>query len=264
MALKFAANLSTMFKEHPSILSRYQAAKDAGFKGVEATYVYDQPLNELVSAKTKSGLEQVLINTFPGNLEAGELGHAALPSRTKDFHDALELSIKYCKALECKRLHILAGKSLKGIIDTAMSPVYLENLKTAAERLAKEDIVGVIEPINSISVPGYFLNNFDEGLKYVKAVNSPNLKLQLDIFHLQHICGNLTNRIKELLPFVGHIQIAQVPDRHEPNSDGEINFKYIFQLLQNYNYDGWIGCEYFPQADTVKGLNWIQEFGLSL
>jgi len=260
MALKFAANITTMFKEHANVLDRYQAAKLAGFKGVEFTFLYELPVEAIVEAKLKSGLEQVLINSYPGNLAANELGKAALPSCVKEFEESLELSIKYCKALDCKRLHIMAGRSTPGIIDAGMGPVYLENLKHAAQRLTKEGIVGVIEPINSYTIPGYFLNSFKQATEVLDKVNSPNLKLQLDMFHLQHICGSLTNRIKELLPYIGHIQIAQVPDRHEPDSEGEINYDYIFKLLESLGYDGWIGCEYVPKGDTVEGLKWFQRY----
>lgn len=263
--LRFAANLSMMFvAETPHILERYELARAAGFKAVECAFLYGECQADAVAAKRKSGLRQVLINSFPGNLTAGELGLAAVPHREDEFRQTLETSIDYCKVLDCDKLHIMAGKMTSDTSDrTAMERTYLENLKFAAKRLEKEGILGLIEPINNISVPNYFLNDFDDAIRYIEEVNSSKLKLQLDVFHLQHITGNLTHKIKEYFPYVGHIQVAQVPLRSEPDSPGEIRYDYVFQLLQELDYDGWIGCEYIPRGKTDDGLHWVQKYGFT-
>lgn len=264
MPLKFAANLSFMFKEHASLLDRYAAAKKAGFRAVECAFPYEFSIEQVVKAKTESGLQQVLINSWPGDLSKEDRGLAAIPGRQEEFKTTLETSIEYAKALDCTRLHIMSGKAMPLLKDAAMGKVFEDNLKLAADRLEKEGIVGLIEPINHYSVPHYHMNNFDEAVRLIKKINSSSLKLQMDLFHLQHLNGNLTHRIKDMFPYVGHIQIAQVPDRHEPNTAGEINYNYVFDVLTQLDYQGWIGCEYTPKGDTVDGLSWIKEYDVEL
>ncbi|XP_013407464.1 putative hydroxypyruvate isomerase [Lingula anatina] len=264
MPLKFAANISMLFQEIEGLENRYKAAKEAGFKAVECTFPYEVAADKLAEAKEAAGIEHVLINAWPGDLKGGDIGIAAISSRRSEFKEKLETSIQYAKALGCKRMHVMAGRQTQ-FIDTAMKDVYLENIGYAAERLQKEGILCLIEAVNSkISLPGYFMDNYEKAVECIKNVNHPNLKLQLDIFHLQIMHGNLTGMIKEYMPCVGHMQIAQVPDRHEPNTDGEINYKYVFKLLEEVGYDGWIGLEYKPKGNTVEGLKWIQEMGYQL
>uniref|UniRef100_T1J8Z1 Putative hydroxypyruvate isomerase n=1 Tax=Strigamia maritima TaxID=126957 RepID=T1J8Z1_STRMM len=262
MAFRIAANLSFMFKEHSNLLDRYTAAKNAGFNGVEVGFPYDVSIEELATHKINAGLEQVLLNSWPGDLSKGELGLAAIPGRQEEFIKTLDTSIQYAKALNCSRIHIVAGKKVGELNEDEMDSVYEENLIVAVEKLKKEKIVALIEPINNYSVPNYYMNNYNKALKIIHKINSPYLKIQLDFYHLQILCGNLTNNVKDLLPFVGHIQIAQVPDRNEPNTPGEINYNYVFNLLAKLGYSEWIGCEYTPKSDVVKGLNWVKEFDM--
>ncbi|WAR23441.1 HYI-like protein [Mya arenaria] len=242
MPLKFAANISMLFQEIPSMVGRFKAAKDAGFKYVECTFPYAEGSEELGEACKEAGLQHVLINNWPGKMEKGELGMAALPDRVQDFRMQLEMAIEYANCLNCKRMHIMAGRTSR-YKHEEMEETYLDNLRFAAERLQKEGIMCLIEPLNSrITAPNYFLSNFHTGVEYIKKVNHPNLKLQ----------------------FVSHIQIAQVPDRGEPDLNGEVNYKYIFQLLEDIGYEGYIGCEYKPRATTQEGLKWIEELGIKL
>ncbi|KAH9515279.1 hypothetical protein Btru_014050 [Bulinus truncatus] len=258
MTLKFAANISMLFQEIPTLEERYSAAKDAKFNYVELTFPYNEPLEKLKAAREKAGVEQVLINAFPGDLKSGDLGLAALPDRVQDFKDGLELSVQYANALNCKRMHIMAGRVPKDItpaVRERMKKTYMENLRFAADRLSKEGILALIEAVNNrISIPDYFLSCPHEGLEIVKQLNHPNLKFQFDIFHVQIMDGNLTMNIQEFLPFIGHIQLAQVPDRGEPDENGEINFPYIFKVLENAGYQGYIGLEYKPKGKTEEGL----------
>lgn len=258
MAPRFCANLTMMFGEASSLLERYQLAKTAGFAAVECAFPYDTPKEDLAKVKSSLGLEQVLINTFPGNT----LGFAALVGKQAEFMDSLKKSIDYCQALQCPRLHIMAGKISNP--SDATEEVFLENLKSAVPLLEQAGITGVIEPINGYSVPGYFLNNFELGERLVNTIDSPHLRLQLDIFHLQFLRGDLTNSIKRFLPITGHVQIAQVPHRHEPDSAGEINYKYVLDTLDKEGYKGWVGLEYIPAAPTVDGLSWINDYGYSI
>lgn len=262
MGLRFASNLSFMFLENLNIIERYQLAKEAGFKAVESGFPLGYTAEEVAKAKNNANIEQILINVFTGDTSKGELGFAAIPGQEESFKKSIETTITYAKALNCKIIHVMSGKVEKPSVEN--DNVYENNLLYATQRFKEEGFVGVIEPINNITVPNYYMNNFSKGLSVVKKINSPHLKLQLDLFHMQHCCGNLTLNIEKLLPFVGHIQIAQVPHRHEPDTPGEIDYKYILSLLENKGYQGYIGLEYSPAAGTVDGLGWIKKFGYTL
>lgn len=158
------------------------------------------------------------------------------------------------------RIHLMAGK----LTDKPRSEhlkTYISNLKYSAKILEENNIIGLIEPINKYSLPNYFLDSYDVAVEVLKEVNSPNLKLMVDVFHLQHINGNVTNTFKELSEYIGHVQIAQVPHRHEPDVPGELNFAYVFQAMKDNGYDGWVGCEYKPKNGTETGLKWIEQHG---
>lgn len=256
MSFKICANLSFMFKESSSLLERYQLAKQCGFTAVECAFPYQFSVNEVQQSKESSLLEQILINVYPGDLSAGELGFAAIPEKVPEFRNSIDLAITYAKALNCKRIHVMAG-----IVHSPSSQndeIYKSNLQYAVKLFEKENIIGVIEPLNKYLAPGYYLNSFDKAVSIIKEINSPFLKLMLDLFHLQMISGNLTNNITDFLPYAGHIQIAQAPHRHEPDSSGEINYRYIFKLLKQLNYTGWIGAEYTPIGDTSTSLKWMK------
>ncbi|XP_039276500.1 putative hydroxypyruvate isomerase [Nilaparvata lugens] len=259
MGLKFCANLSFMFQhETPSLLERYGLASRAGFKAVECAFPYDYKIDDLVKAQKNANVEQVLVNVYPGD----SLGFAAIPGKEKDFEKSLNSAIQYAKALNCGKIHIMSGKVEE--VSPINEEVCLKNLTLASKLLASENIVGLIEPINQWSVPNYFLNNYEKAVEFIKKIDSPSLKLQLDIFHLQQIKGNLTRNIEQLLPYTGHIQIAQVPKRGEPNTPGEINYPFVFSVLKEQNYSGFIGLEYIPATGTVEGLNWLKEYGFTL
>lgn len=253
-----------MFPEIPVLSDKYKAAKECGFRYVESGYPYPEPLETVKKAKEESGLQQILINAWPGDLTKGDLGLAALPSRQAEFDEKLELSIAYAKALDCKRMHIQAGNKPK-TADPDLEKTYLANIKNAADKLQKEGILALIEPLNTRhTAPNYFLYDIHTAVDYLKRMDHPNVKLQFDFFHIQIMDGNLTANIEKYLPYIGHIQVAQVPDRGEPNLHGEINYKYIFKMLEEKGYDGYIGLEYNPRGNTVEGLKWIQEMGLTL
>lgn len=263
--LRFSANLSWQFRDLPGIPDRMKAAASAGFQAAEVASPYENDLGELAQLSKALGLQMVLINTPPGNQENGEKGLGALPGRQADFRSGLELAVKYSKELDCKRIHITAGRipidAVRAAVSEEMECTFIENLKYAADILSKEGITGLVEPINNrISDPRYFLNTPQHAADILQKVGHPNLKLQMDVFHWQIMDGNLTHNIHRYFPLIDHIQIAQVPNRNEPDSPGEVNYGYIFNLLEELGYKGYIGCEYAPKGDTVEGLGWLRSY----
>uniref|UniRef100_A0A2M4AQF0 Putative hydroxypyruvate isomerase n=1 Tax=Anopheles triannulatus TaxID=58253 RepID=A0A2M4AQF0_9DIPT len=261
--LRFCANLNFMFLEAGSFLERYRAAKAAGFGGVEGPFPpTDVSLEALKAVQKETGLKQILMNIALGELPAGQFGCAAVPGMEQEFQKNLENTIQYAKALGCSKIHIMAGK-LEGPATKEHDSTYLANLRAAAPILTQNNIIGVIEPINQYALPGYYLSCYDKAISILDAIGSSNLKLMFDIYHAQHIRGDLTNAINTLAPHIGHIQLAQVPGRNEPHSEGELNFRYILNALATGGQyrDGWIGCEYRPAGGTVEGLTWLREYG---
>ncbi|NWS73882.1 HYI isomerase, partial [Crotophaga sulcirostris] len=194
-----------------------------------------------------------------------ELGLAALPARQRDFREALGRALRYGTALRCPRIHLMAGRVPQGVdraaVAAEMEATFIENLRYAADLLAQEDMIGLVEPINNrITDPRYFLNTPHQAAAILEKVGRPNLKMQLDLFHCQIMDGNLTRNLEKYFPLIGHIQIAQVPGRHEPDSPGEVNFPYIFELLESLGYTGYVGCEYAPKGDTLEGLGWLRSY----
>lgn len=264
-SLKFSANISWLFTELPDFTQRVYAAASAGFQAVEAAWPYDIDLQDLQRAREAAGVEVVLINTPPGNVQSGDLGLGAVPGKEEDFRQGLDLAIKYAKALECKRIHLMAGRvpvgSNRSDLAKEMETTFVKNLTYAADVLSKEGLSGMIEPINTrLTDPRYFLDSPHQAAAILEMVGKPNIKMQMDIFHWQIIDGNLTQNIQKYFPLIGHIQIAQVPGRNEPDSAGELNYVYLLNLLKNLKYQGYIGCEYKPLGSTKEGLGWIKNY----
>lgn len=255
---RFAANLSMMFTDRP-FLERFAAAEAAGFEAVEYLFPYEHEPEAIRAALDAAGLQQALFNMPPGDFAKGERGIAALPGREAEFKDGLEKALHYAQVIGTERLHCMAG--LIGADDdrSAFSSTYLANLALAAEQAARLGITILIEPINNRSIPGYFINYQRDGRRIIERVGAPNLKLQLDFFHCQIMEGDLAMHLKELIGVVGHVQVAGVPERHEPDV-GEINYPYLFDLLDEVGYAGWVGCEYIPKGRTEDGLGWFQPY----
>uniref|UniRef100_A0A3P9KA79 Putative hydroxypyruvate isomerase n=1 Tax=Oryzias latipes TaxID=8090 RepID=A0A3P9KA79_ORYLA len=241
--LKFCANVSWIFAELPDLSRRIQAAAAAGFQAVEAAWILDSNLQELQRVKESAGVELVLLNTPPGDLKAGDLGLGAVPGREAEFRRGLDQTVDFAKALNCKRIHLMAGRipagSSRASAAREMEAVFIQNLRYAADVLQKEEMTGLIEPINTrITDPTYFLDSPHQAAEILEKVGRPNIKLQM----------------------VSHVQVAQVPGRNEPDSPGELNFKYLFNTLENLDYQGYVGCEYKPLGSTEGGLGWIKEY----
>lgn len=272
---KFAANLHYMFNEVP-FLDRFAAAAEVGFKGVEFQVPYHWVPDVLLKKLQHHGLEMVLLDTKPGNWDAGERGTAALPGREEEFRRELETTIEYCRALGCDTVHTIAGVLAKNSDRKVAEQVFVENLKYAADRLGKFGITAVIEPINggrdvirggetytTYGMQGFFLNHVKDAVRIIDRVGHENLRLHLDIYHMQLTDGNIAETLRETMDLVKHLQIAGVPGRNEP-SVGEINYPYLFNLIDELGYDGWIGCEYKPLNSTLEGLGWAQSYGIGV
>ncbi|QNA88575.1 hydroxypyruvate isomerase [Massilia sp. Dwa41.01b] len=251
---KFAANLSTLFNEL-SLLDRFAAAREAGFDAVEFLFPYACEPESIAGRLARYKLELVLHNFPAGDWAAGERGMACDPRRVQEFQDSVELAIDYAEELGVKRLHCMAGKLPPNVAPERAHATFVANLKFAAAELAPRGIDLLIEPINDRDMPGYFLTRSRQAQAIIEECAVDNLFLQFDIYHMQRMEGDLGNSIRSLLPLIRHIQLADVPGRHEPGT-GEIHFPYLFRLLDELGYGGWIGCEYTPQAGTLEGLAW--------
>jgi 2-dehydrotetronate isomerase len=257
---RFAANLSMMFQE-VGFLDRFDAAARAGFKGVEFLFPYDHPPEAIAERLKKNGLTLALFNMPPGDWAGGERGIAAMPGREAEFRDGVAEALRYAKAAGCRTIHAMAGLWPEGHDRALGERVYVENLHYAVDRLAPEGITTVIEPINTRDIPGYFLNTTGQAMAYIKRVGKPHLHLQLDLYHVQIMEGDLAHRIRALDGNYPHVQIAGNPGRHEPDV-GEINYPFLFDLLDELGYTGWIGCEYRPKGETLAGLGWAKKYGI--
>ncbi len=259
---RLAANLSMMFTEHP-FLDRIDAAARHGFAGVEFLFPYEHPAAEIASRLERHGLTQALFNAPPGDWVKGERGVAIFPDRRAEFAAGLDIALSYAKALCCEKLHVMAGIVPVGADPARLEATYVANLQFAADRAAPLGIQILIEPLNPRDMPGYYLMSFGEARDVLAKVARPNAKLQLDLYHRQMTGGGLADATREFWPLTGHIQIAGVPGRHEPDV-GEINYSYLFELIDSLGYDGWVGCEYRPRAATAAGLSWAKPYGISV
>ena len=257
---KLAANLTMMFNEVP-FMERFSAARRCGFRGVEYLFPYDWQANDLALALLDNGLTQALFNLPPGDWQAGERGICALPGREAEFRASVDRALDYAAALGCERLHVMAGIADPACDRDAMRDVYLENLGHATKQCASAGVRLLIEPINTGDMPGYFLTSSRQAMDIIEQVGADNLFVQYDIYHMQIMEGHLSRSLETLLPNIGHIQIASVPDRHEPGT-GEINYDWLLRHIDKIGYEGWIGCEYHPKGVTADGLGWAAPWGI--
>ena len=253
----FAANLSLMFTEW-DFLDRFDAAAEAGFTAVEYLFPYDYPPEIIAARLQRNGLTQALFNLPPGDWAAGERGLAALPDRFDDLRDSVAIALPYIAATGVGRVHMMAG--IADPQDFGAGTAYRRAVTYAAGRLAEAGVDLMIEPINGRDMPGYYLNSVDRAAALIAEMKLANLKLQFDIYHCQIIHGDVTTRLRRLLPIVGHIQIASVPGRNEPDLE-ELNDPYLFQEMDLLGYQGFVGCEYRPRGKTLDGLGWLTDAG---
>lgn len=253
---RFAANLSMLFTEVPFI-ERFAKAAEAGFTGVEYLFPYAWPKEVLISALQDNALAQILFNLPAGDWDAGERGIACLPDRVDEFRDGVYQAIEYARALGCKRLNCLAGLKPVDLDEETAWQTLVANVAWAADKLADEDITLCLEAINSrVDMPRFFLDTSDKVMALIEEVDADNLRLQYDIYHMQIMQGDLVRSMECLLPWIGHIQFADNPGRHEPGT-GEINFSHIFSAIDKMDYDGWVSAEYLPSGVTAESLHWL-------
>lgn len=253
---RFAANLSMMYQEH-AFLERFGAAARDGFSAVEFLFPYEHPAAEIRARLDEHGLTQALFNGPPGNWQAGERGLASLPGREDEFRRGVATALDYARALGNDRVHLMAGLIRPGEDRALHRATYVRNLEFAAREAAAAGITVVIEPINTRDIPGFFLNRQDEAHAICAEIGASNLKVQMDFYHCQIVEGDLAMKLRKYIAGVGHVQIAGVPERNEPDS-GEVNYPYLFRLLDELGYAGWVGCEYRPKNGTSAGLGWLK------
>ncbi len=254
---KFAANLTMLFTELP-FLERIPAAAAAGFRGVEFLFPYEFPAAQIADLLARHRLSLALHNLPAGNWAAGERGIACHPDRSGEFRDGVGRAIEYAKALGAPKLNCLSGIAPAGVAREAAEETLVENLRFAAKALEAAGILLVLEPVNTLDIPGFFLPSTRPALAIIDRVGSANLKLQYDIYHAQVMEGDLARTIAAQFGRIGHLQLADNPGRNEPGT-GEINFPYLFGRIDALGYDGWIGCEYKPATTTAAGLGWFED-----
>lgn len=247
---RFAANLTLLFTELP-MLQRFEAARAAGFEGIEILFPYDLSASDLSRAAIRAGLDMVLINCPPPNWAGGPRGFAAEPTLIDRFRRDFDRSLRVAHALRARHIHIMAGRA-EG---AAAEACFIENLKWACARAPHASLT--IEPINRTSMPGYFLSDFDHAASIIEAVDAPNLALQFDAFHAHIITGDVMGTFAAFRPFIRHIQIAGYPGRNEPDG-GEIDYAAFFSAVRSSDYKGWISAEYNPSDLTGNGLGWLR------
>ncbi|WP_263262405.1 2-oxo-tetronate isomerase [Pseudomonas sp. RIT-PI-S] len=254
---RFAANLSMLYPEY-DFLERFAAAAADGFEAVEYLFPYAYSARELKQRLDDHGLAQVLFNAPPGELAANERGTASLPGREAEFRAGFEQALDYAAVLGNDRIHVMAGLLPPGADRARHHATYLENLGFAAAAAAKAGVTVLIEPINTRDIPGFFLNHQAQAQAVCNEVGQPNLKVQFDIYHCQIMEGDVATTLRRGFTDVGHIQIAGVPDRQEPDAQNEVNYPFMFQLIDQLGYSGWVGCEYRPRGNTSEGLQWLR------
>ena len=266
---RFAANLSMLYPEL-EFLDRFEAAARDGFEAVEYLFPYAWEASEIAARLKANGLRQVLFNAGPGDWDSGERGLACLPGREDDFRRAVEQALTYAQALECPRIHVMAGLVPAGSSRELLRATYVANLRYAAALAAKQGVDLLMEPINTRDIPGFFLNRQDDAHRLIAEIGAVNVKVQFDLYHCQVVEGDVATKIRQYLPTgqVGHFQIAGVPQRHEPDL-GELNYPYLFGVIDEVaatcGWQGWVGCEYRPargseHGGTSAGLDWLRRW----
>lgn len=248
-----------MFTEVP-FLERFGAAADAGFRGVEYLFPYEVTPDEIRAQLDRHGLTQVLFNAPAGNWAGGERGIAALPDRVEEYRSGVRIALQYARATGCKKLHVMPGKVPAGSDQKKYLSVFVDNLAYTADAVAADGIDVMVEPINTrVDIPGYLVDRTDRAMQLITSAARPNIKLQFDIYHVQIMEGDLARSIERLLPYIGHMQLADNPGRNEPGT-GEIHYEWLLKRIDELGYTGWIGCEYKPRARTLEGLAWARPY----
>jgi hydroxypyruvate isomerase len=248
-----------LFTDRP-FLERFEAASRNGFAAVEYMHPYEEDISAIARALQRLHLSQVLFNLPSGNWQAGDRGLAVDPGRDEEFRRGVARAVDVARTLRCPRLNCLVGKRLEGVSESDQWACLVDNVRYAARELARADLTLMIEPVNSYDVPGFFLNTSTQALRVLEEVRAPNLRLQYDVYHMQRMEGNLSTTLSRLHDRIGHVQIADAPDRHEPGT-GEIHFPYLLRHLDRLGYEGFVGLEYKPSESSEASFSWIEAMG---
>jgi hydroxypyruvate isomerase len=255
---RFCANLTMIYGEH-DFLDRFAAAAEDGFKGVEYLFPYDFEKEQLKERLDRHGLVQVLHNLPAGDWAGGERGIGAVPGREGEFQDGVDRAVAYATALGCKQVNCLAGVPPEGADPERVRRTLVENLRFAAAELERGGIRLLLEPVNNFDIPGFYVSRVGQAAELLEEVGSTNLFLQYDFYHQQRTEGELAANFRRHKDRIAHVQLADNPGRNEPGT-GEINYPFLFDLLDREGYAGWIGCEYKPKARTSEGLGWFEPY----
>ncbi|GAA6209130.1 hydroxypyruvate isomerase family protein [Cognatishimia sp. WU-CL00825] len=250
--MKFSANLGFLWNDMP-LPNAIMAAKTAGFDAVECHWPYEHATADVQAALHATGLTMLGLNTARGDINKGEFGLSALPGRSKEARAAIDQAIAYATAIQAPNIHVMAGIAT----GDAAAQTFADNLGYACEKAADCGKTILIEPINSHDIPGYFLTTTDQALTFINALGAANLKLMFDCYHVQRMGGDVFQQLTDLQPWIGHIQIAAVPDRGAPDH-GELDYNKVFSLLKTLGHSAAIGAEYKPQGDTEQSLGWLK------
>jgi hydroxypyruvate isomerase len=252
---RFSANLHFLFGEH-AFLDRFEAAARAGFGAVEFPDPYSYPLSAIADRLSAHPLACVLLNFPMGDRKQGDMGLAGLPDRRDEFRASIPVAIEAARRLGCPRLNCMAGRRPAGADPGVLHAVLVENLRLAADACAHAGLELTLEPLNTVDNPDIFISGAQQAVEVIRDVGAPNLALQFDCYHLRVMEGDLAAPLQRLLPMIGHIQIGDVPGRHEPGS-GIVDYPQLFALLDRLGYAGWVGAEYVPSTRTEDTLGWF-------
>lgn len=254
--MRFCPNLSMLFKE-VDFVERFQRAADAGFAGVEFWWPSGEDLEQVESAIKDSGLEVALFNFDAGDMPEGERGLLSDPDRQQQFRGNVPVALELARSVGCPRLNALVGLELDGMDREEQLSLAVDNVAWAAEQAAEHGVDVMIEAVNTFENGPYLLSTTNAAADFVERVGRDNVKLQYDAYHMQRMEGNVVATLRDRISGIGHIQVADSPDRGEPGS-GELNYRYIFAALADLNYDGWVGLEYKPTTEaTEESLSWL-------
>ncbi|MDA7966240.1 TIM barrel protein [Ruegeria sp.] len=249
---RFAANISLLFTELP-YLDRFQAAAQAGFNAVEILFPYDLAAKETRRALLANGLELVLINAPPPNYTGGTPGYAAIPGGEGRYQADIKRVMRYAQALKPGLIHIMSGYAS----GPQARDSFVRNLQWAADFAPQQQFT--IEPLNPVSQPDYFLNDYTLAAEVLDQVNRPNIGLQYDSFHAQMIHGDALSIWQDHQHRITHAQIGATPDRSEPGR-GEMDFPALFEMIEASSYTGWVSAEYTPSTQrTEASLHWLRD-----
>ncbi len=259
--LRFSANLGLLWSELP-LINAIEAAAKAGFRAIELHYPYATPASEVKAALTRNNLEVLSINTSIMTGPGGHFGLGSVPGREQEFQTLVNEALAYAKEAGAGLVHIMAGYAEESAHASART-TFIENLKWAAQRAQELNLKLLLEPLNSTDVPNYFYSRPQQAVEIIQAVGADNIRLMFDTYHVGLMEQDISATLRKSLPHIGHIQIASVPGRNEPDT-GSFNYSELFAELEQLNYQGWIGCEYTPRTSVEAGLDWTKKLGVHL